>query len=63
MTPYGGARRLSGQFPLISVAGGDPPRSGPCEALSYHGYLGREEPVVEAISAWILGKAFPSDIR
>ena len=63
VTPYSGAQRLSRQFPLISVAGGDSPRSGPCEPLSAHGYLGREEPVVEAISAWILGKPFSNDIR
>jgi hypothetical protein len=48
---------------LISVSGGDPPKSDPCEAFSTHGYLGREEPVVAAISAWILGKPFAQDIR
>jgi len=38
---------------LIPVEGGTPPRSGPCEALSAHGYLGIEAPVVAAIGAWI----------
>lgn len=62
-TPYSGAQRLGSQFPLISVSGGDPPRSDPCDALSYHGFLGLEEPVVEAISAWLFGKSVPSDIQ
>lgn len=62
-TPYSQAQLLGEAFPLISVSGGDAPRSGPCAPFSYHGYLGREEPVVEAISAWIFGKPFPSDIQ
>jgi pimeloyl-ACP methyl ester carboxylesterase len=62
-TPYSEAQRLSGRFPLVSVSGGDAPISVPCEALSYHGFLGREEPVVDAISAWIFGKPVPSDIQ
>lgn len=62
-TPYFIAQRLSSQYPLISVSGGDPPRSDPCEPFSNHGYLGREEPVINAISAWILSKPFDKDIR
>ena len=62
-TPYAPAQRLSNRFPLISVAGGDPPQSEPCEALSYHGFLGREAQVVDAISAWVLGKPFPKEIQ
>jgi pimeloyl-ACP methyl ester carboxylesterase len=63
LTPYSAAERLSSRFTLISVSGGDAPRSGPCDPFHYHGYLGREEAVVEAISAWMLGRAFPRDIR
>jgi pimeloyl-ACP methyl ester carboxylesterase len=33
--------------------GGDAPISDPCEALSYHGFLGIEEKVVEYISSYI----------
>lgn len=62
-TPYSSAHRLSSQFPLISVAGGDPPQSGPCEPFSNHGYLGREAQVIDAISAWMLGKPFPADVQ
>jgi pimeloyl-ACP methyl ester carboxylesterase len=38
---------------LIAVAGGDPPQSDPCEALSRHGYIGIEDQVVTAIARWI----------
>ena len=62
-TPYSAAARLAERFPLVSVNGGDPPRSGPCDALSYHGFLGREQVVVEAISAWMRGKTFATEIR
>ena len=41
---------------FIEVSGGDAPRSQPCEALSYHGYLGKEREVVTAITDWIEGK-------
>ncbi len=41
---------------FIEVSGGDAPRSEPCEALSYHGYLGKEREVVAAITDWIQGK-------
>ena len=41
---------------FIEVSGGDAPRSQPCEALSYHGYLGKEREVVAAITDWIQGK-------
>lgn len=39
---------------IISMDGGDPPRSEPCEALSAHGFLGREAETVKAIADWIL---------
>lgn len=38
---------------LIAFAGGDPPQSDPCEALSRHGYIGIESDVVTAIAQWI----------
>ena len=39
LTPYSDAARLSNKYPLISVSGGAPPRSGPCDPFSAHGYL------------------------
>lgn len=63
-TPYGMARHLSGpERPLVSVHGGDVPRSEPCEAFSAHGFLGVEGPVVQAIVQWMRGEAPPADVR
>lgn len=38
---------------IVTFEGGDPPQSGPCEAMAYHGYLGIEARVVDAIGGWI----------
>ncbi len=59
VTPYGyitGTMRQLTRAPkveLLTFEGGDTPRSDPCEAMSYHGYLGLESAVVEAIAKWI----------
>jgi hypothetical protein len=53
-TPYSDAARLAEKYPLISVLGGLPPQSGPCEAFSAHGYLGKESETVEQIVNWML---------
>ena len=63
LTPYHEARRLSERFPLISVSGGKPAVSGPCDALSEHGFLGREAETVEAIVNWMLKKPFQKEIE
>jgi pimeloyl-ACP methyl ester carboxylesterase len=44
---------------LLTFDGGDPPRSGPCEAMAAHGYLGLEAEVVAAIARWIAGAIKP----
>ena len=62
-SPYSGAERLSKRFPLVSVSGGDPPRSDACEAMSQHGYLGREAPTAQAIRNWMLGREFAREIK
>ena len=62
-TPYHAAQRLADRFPLISVSGGKPAVSGPCEALSEHGFLGREAETVEAIVNWMLKKPFRNEIE
>lgn len=62
-TPYYDAERLGAKFPLISVSGGKPPETGPCDPLSPHGYFGKEAETVGAIAAWMLGKPYPRDIR
>jgi pimeloyl-ACP methyl ester carboxylesterase len=61
-TPYRNAKSLSAKFPLITVQGGDTPRSDPCEAFSAHGYLGKERETVEAMANWMLKKPYRSNI-
>jgi hypothetical protein len=62
-TPYRDAARLAKRFPLVSVEGGKPAESGPCDPLAQHGFYGREPETVDAIAAWMLGKPFAKDIR
>lgn len=61
-SPYEGAERLAKRYPLVSVDGGDPPQTGPCEPLNAHGYVGRDAQVTAAIRAWMLGRDFPREI-
>ena len=56
------ASRLGARFALISVKGGKPPESGPCEPLSAHGFLGKEAETVDAIAAWMLKKPYRGEI-
>ncbi|HEY6240844.1 MAG TPA: alpha/beta hydrolase, partial [Burkholderiales bacterium] len=63
VTPYAAAKRLSASFPLITVRGGTPPKSPPCEAFSAHGYFGKEAETVSAIKNWMLGRAYPSTVE
>lgn len=62
-TPYSGAARLSDKYPLITVAGGSPPQSGPCDALSAHGFLGKESETVEEMVNWMLKRPFQHEVR
>jgi hypothetical protein len=50
-------------YTLISVSGGKPAESDPCEPFSAHGYFGVERPTVDAISAWMLKRPFPTEVR
>lgn len=62
-TPYYDAERLGRRYPLVSVSGGKPPETGPCDPLSAHGYFGKEAETVAAIAAWMLGKPFDKEIK
>jgi hypothetical protein len=62
-TPYREAARLAEGFDLVSVRGGQAAKSGPCAPFSAHGYFGKEEPTVDAIAAWMLGKPFAKEIE
>ena len=62
-TPYLDAARLGRRFPLVSVKGGKPPESGPCEPFAAHGFFGKEAETVDAIAAWMLQKPFARDVQ
>ena len=64
LTPYSDARLVTG-FPLITVKGGGIGILGgnPCEAISHHGFLGREKDVAAAIRNWAAGKPYPETIE
>jgi hypothetical protein len=61
-TPYHEAQRVGRRFPLVTVRGGKPAESPPCEPLAQHGFYGKEAQTVDAIAAWMLGKPVPKDI-
>lgn len=62
-TPYREAEKLGAKYPLVSVSGGKPPETGPCDPLAPHGYYGKEAETVAAIAAWMLGKPFAREIQ
>ena len=62
-TPYTSAKRLADRYPLVTVSGGLPPQSKPCEAMSEHGFLGREAGTVEAIARWMLKQPYSREIN
>ncbi|TMA07765.1 MAG: lysophospholipase [Deltaproteobacteria bacterium] len=62
-TPYADAQRLSDKYPLISVIGGLPPKTDPCDAFSQHGYYGKESETVEEMVNWMLTKPFRSEVK
>ena len=62
-TPYAEAARLVDKFPLITVFGGSPPQSGPCDAFSQHGFLGKESDTVEQIVNWMLKKPVAHEVK
>jgi len=67
-SPFGAATGIpaalsgSAKVDFVEVSGGDPPRSAPCEALSAHGFVGRERAVVGVIADWIAGKPVPKQL-
>jgi len=62
-TPYASAKRLSDRYPLVTVSGGSPAQSKPCEAMSEHGFLGREAATIEAITNWMLKQPYNREIN
>lgn len=62
-SPYRNVERISKGGTLVSVSGGDPPQSGPCDPMSPHGYFGRDAQVALAMKNWMLGRDFTRDIQ
>ena len=62
-TPHSAAKRLADRYPVVSVSGGLPPQSKPCEAMSPHGFLGKEAETVDAIGKWMLKQPYPREIN
>lgn len=62
-TPHSAAKRLADRYPVVSVSGGLPPQSKPCEAMTPHGFLGREADAVDAIAKWMLKQPYPLEIN
>jgi hypothetical protein len=63
VTPYSAAKRLADRYQVVSVSGGLPPQSKPCDAMSAHGFFGREADTVEAIAKWMLKQPYPLEIN
>lgn len=61
-TPYHMAQSVARRHTLVTVRGGDAPRSGPCDPWSPHGYIGVEAPTVRAITGWMLGGEAPGTV-
>jgi len=62
-TPYSEAKRLADRYPVVAVSGGAPAQSKPCEAMSAHGFIGREADTVDAIVRWMLKQPYPREIH
>jgi pimeloyl-ACP methyl ester carboxylesterase len=63
--PYRIADNLSRKFNinLITVHGGLPEKSDPCEPFAAHGFYGKEKETVAAIISWVTGKRESADIK
>ena len=60
-TPYHQARRYAERTmsPLLTVQGGGPEKGDPCQAFSFHGFVGREREVVLAMRSWVKSGQLP----
>jgi hypothetical protein len=54
---------LGRTYPLITVMGGKPAESDPCEPFAAHGYFGKDPETVAAIRNWMLGQPFPKTVE
>jgi predicted alpha/beta-hydrolase family hydrolase len=62
-TQYADAQVQSSKYPLISVLGGETPKSGPCDPFAQHGFYGKETETVEEIVNWMLKRPFKDVVK
>jgi hypothetical protein len=56
VTPPAEAEKMRARFPVVFIDGGEEGGGEACKPFGPHGFLGREEETVAAISAWILSR-------
>lgn len=63
-TPHRSAQQFAAKSnsPLLTVRGGGPARSKPCEARSAHGFVDVEPEVVLAMRSWVKTGVVPPDV-
>jgi pimeloyl-ACP methyl ester carboxylesterase len=63
-TPYHQARRYAERTmsPLLTVRGGGPEKGDPCQAFTFHGFVGRERDLVLAMRGWVKTGRSPLEI-
>jgi Serine aminopeptidase, S33 len=62
MTRYSGVVEQKGEIPLITVEGSSNPRGNACDALTAHGFVGRERVTMTAIHDWITERKTPASV-
>jgi hypothetical protein len=48
--------------PLLTVRGGGPEKGDPCQAFTFHGFVGRERDLVLAMRSWVKTGRSPLEI-
>lgn len=62
-TPFSAAAKYEGKVPLMIVRGGDPVRDNGCGPMGPHGFLGKEDTVINEIKNWMHARPYQSEIR
>lgn len=63
LTPFEPVARLRERIPLLEVQGSSNPRGNACDALTQHGFVGREQQVMKGIANWLLQNILPPPIE
>lgn len=62
-TPFSSATKYEGKVPLMIVSGGDPVRDNGCGPMGPHGFLGKENSVINEIKNWMHGRSYRNKIE